>query len=137
MSSASALENALGIKITPQARALRRLMYCGEYIESHALHIYMLQAPDLFGKESAFELAAIAPDVVKNALKLNYLSDLKARALIVWSKMDSPAREVAQKHNIPIIELTPALEAGDEAGHPAAPEGRRLAGRAAEPVRVG
>ncbi len=51
MSSAFALENALGIKITPQVRSLRRLMYCGEYIESHALHIYMLQAPDLLGKE--------------------------------------------------------------------------------------
>ncbi len=70
MSSATALERALGITVSPEAYALRRLMYCGEYIESHALHIYMLQAPDLFGKESAFELAAIAPDVVKNALRM-------------------------------------------------------------------
>lgn len=75
MSSAFALENALGIKVSSQARALRRLMYCGEYIESHALHIYMLQAPDLFGKESAFELAAIAPDVVKNALRLKKIGN--------------------------------------------------------------
>jgi coenzyme F420-reducing hydrogenase alpha subunit len=75
MSSAFAIENALGIKISPDARALRRLMYCGEYIESHALHIYMLQAPDLFGKESAFELAAIAPDVVKNALRLKKIGN--------------------------------------------------------------
>ena len=43
-----------------------------------------------------------------------YISDLKAKALIIWSEMDSPAREVAQKHNIPIIELTPDFEA--EAG---------------------
>ncbi len=70
MSSAYALENALGVKVSPSVRALRRLMYCAEYIESHALHIYLLQAPDLLGKESAFELAAIAPDVVKNALRL-------------------------------------------------------------------
>ncbi len=70
MSSAIALERALGIAVSPEVRSLRRLMYCGEYIESHALHIYLLQAPDLFGKESAFELAAIAPDVVKNALRL-------------------------------------------------------------------
>jgi sulfhydrogenase subunit alpha len=75
MSSAYALENALGIKISPQSRALRRLMYCGEYVESHALHIYLLQAPDLFGKESAFELAAIAPDVVKNALRLKKIGN--------------------------------------------------------------
>ncbi len=75
MSSAIALEKALGITIRQEARALRRLMYCGEYIESHALHIYMLQAPDLFGKESAFELAAIAPDVVKNALRLKKIGN--------------------------------------------------------------
>ncbi len=50
MSSAFALENALGIKISPQVRSLRRLMYCGEYMESHALHIYMLQAPDFLAK---------------------------------------------------------------------------------------
>ena len=75
MSSAFALEKALGITVSPEAYALRRLMYCGEYIESHALHIYMLQAPDLFGKESAFELAAIAPDVVKSALRLKKIGN--------------------------------------------------------------
>lgn len=70
MSSALALEAALGATVTPEVRALRRLMYCGEYIESHALHMYMLQAPDLFGKESAFELAEVEPDTVKKALRL-------------------------------------------------------------------
>jgi len=70
MSSAYALENALGIKVSPQVRALRRLMYCGEYIESHALHIYLLQAPDMLGKQSALELAAEAPEVVRNAPRL-------------------------------------------------------------------
>jgi len=81
MSSAYAIENALDIKISPDARALRRLMYCGEYIESHALHIYMLQAPDLFGKDSAFELAAIAPDVVKNALRLKKIGNQILKAI--------------------------------------------------------
>jgi coenzyme F420-reducing hydrogenase alpha subunit len=75
MSSAFALENALGVKVSPQVRALRRLMYCGEYIESHALHVYMLQGPDLLGKESALELAAVAPDVVKNALRLKKIGN--------------------------------------------------------------
>jgi sulfhydrogenase subunit alpha len=81
MSSAFALENALGVKISPQARALRRLMYCGEYIESHALHVYMLQGPDLLGKESALELAAIAPDVVKNALRLKKIGNEILKAI--------------------------------------------------------
>ena len=81
MSSAFAIENALDMKISPDARALRRLMYCGEYIESHALHIYMLQAPDLYGKESAFELAAIAPEVVKNALRLKKIGNQILKAI--------------------------------------------------------
>jgi sulfhydrogenase subunit alpha len=75
MSSAYALENALGIKVSPQVRALRRLMYCGEYIESHALHIYLLQAPDMLGKQSALELAADAPEIVKNALRLKKIGN--------------------------------------------------------------
>jgi coenzyme F420-reducing hydrogenase alpha subunit len=70
MSSAMALEAALGVTVSQDVRALRRLMYCGEYVESHALHMYMLQAPDLFGKESAFELAEAEPETVKSALRL-------------------------------------------------------------------
>jgi len=70
MSSVYALEKALGVEISPTIRSLRRLMYCGEYIESHALHIYMLQAPDLLGHESALSLATDDPGVVKNALRL-------------------------------------------------------------------
>jgi len=81
VSSAYALEKALGIKISPQTRALRRLMYCGEYIESHPLHIYMLQAPDLLGKESALELAVEAPDVVKNALRLKKIGNELLKAI--------------------------------------------------------
>jgi sulfhydrogenase subunit alpha len=75
MSSALALEDALGITVSPEVHALRRLMYCGEYIESHALHMYMLQAPDLFGKESAFELAETDPETVKNALRLKKIGN--------------------------------------------------------------
>ena len=75
MSSALALENALGITVRRSTQALRRLMYCGEYIESHALHMFMLQAPDLLGKESAFELAAIEPARLKNALRLKKIGN--------------------------------------------------------------
>lgn len=81
MSAVYALENALGVKISPQVRGLRRLMYCGEYIESHALHIYMLQAPDLLGKESVLEVAAEAPDVVKTALRLKKIGNELLKAI--------------------------------------------------------
>lgn len=75
MSSVYALESALGVTVTPSVRALRRLMYCAEYIQSHALHIYLLQAPDLLGHESALSLAAVAPEVVKNALRLKKIGN--------------------------------------------------------------
>lgn len=81
MSSVQALERALGVTISAQTRLLRRLMYCGEYIESHALHIYLLQAPDLLGKESALELAAVAPDVVRNALRLKKIGNDLLKAI--------------------------------------------------------
>src|SRR5437763_16218106 len=57
MSSCHAMENALGITVGGQIRELRRLLYCGEWIESHALHIYMLHAPDFLGSEGALEMA--------------------------------------------------------------------------------
>ncbi len=81
MSSVMALESALGITVDPPVRSLRRLMYCGEYIESHALHIYLLQAPDLLGKESALELAEVAPEVVKDALRLKKIGNDLLKAI--------------------------------------------------------
>src|SRR5271157_3088402 len=58
MSSCHALEKALGLDVPPGIRELRRLLYCGEWIESHALHIYLLHAPDFLGFESGISLAA-------------------------------------------------------------------------------
>ena len=52
MSSVHALEAALGVPITPEIRRLRRLLYCGEWIESHALHLFLLNAPDFLGFDS-------------------------------------------------------------------------------------
>lgn len=70
MSSVQALEAALQVTISPEVRSLRQLLYCAEYIESHALHVYLLQAPDLVGYESAISLAADDPELVKKALHL-------------------------------------------------------------------
>jgi coenzyme F420-reducing hydrogenase alpha subunit len=81
MSSVQALEMALGVTISPDARALRRMLYDAEYIESHALHIYMLQAPDILGYDSALSLAAVAPEVVKKALRLKKVGNELLRAI--------------------------------------------------------
>lgn len=75
MSSVRALENALGLQVSPQAHLLRNLFYCGEWIESHVLHIYMLQGPDLTGHQSALSLAAVAPEIVKTALRMKKIGN--------------------------------------------------------------
>jgi len=75
MSSAQALEAALQVNISPEIRLLRQLFYCAEYIESHSLHIYLLQAPDLVGHESALTLAVEAPDLVRKALRLKKIGN--------------------------------------------------------------
>ena len=70
MTAVHAFEHGLGIEVDPQIRALRRLMYCGEWIESHALHIYLLHLPDFLGYASALELAKDHRSAVEAGLNL-------------------------------------------------------------------
>jgi len=70
MSAVHAIERALEIKIDPAVRLLRRLFYCGEWIESHALHVYMLHAPDFLGYQDVMEMAKDHRAVVEKALRL-------------------------------------------------------------------
>jgi sulfhydrogenase subunit alpha len=75
MSAVHAMEAALGASVTGQLRALRRLLYCGEWIESHVLHIAMLHAPDFLGYESAVHMARDHGDLVRLALELKKLGN--------------------------------------------------------------
>ncbi|MBI4382593.1 MAG: Ni/Fe hydrogenase subunit alpha [Nitrospinae bacterium] len=75
MSAVHAMERALGVEIDPQVRALRRLIYCGEWIESHVLHVFMLHAPDFLGYEDAIQIARDHKDLVENVLKLKKLGN--------------------------------------------------------------
>ena len=75
MSAVHALEAALEVIPPPEIRALRRLLYCGEWIESHALHIYMLNAPDFLGYESVVAMAADHPQEVEQALRLKKIGN--------------------------------------------------------------
>jgi coenzyme F420-reducing hydrogenase alpha subunit len=81
MSSVQALENAFGVEISQDVLDLRRLLYCAEYIESHVLHIYMLQAPDLLRTPSVIEIAEIAPELVKKALRSKKLGNDLLKAI--------------------------------------------------------
>lgn len=75
MSACHALEKALGIKVPAEIRTLRRLLYCGEWIESHALHIYLLHAPDFLGYESGISLAADHREVVEQGLRMKKIGN--------------------------------------------------------------
>ncbi|MCA9114896.1 MAG: nickel-dependent hydrogenase large subunit, partial [Planctomycetaceae bacterium] len=70
MSTVHAIEAALGITVPPEIRRLRRLLYCGEWIESHTLHIHLLHAPDFLGYDSGIDMAADFPDEVGRGLAL-------------------------------------------------------------------
>ena len=75
MSAVHAMEDALGVTVSEPVRELRRLLYCGEWIESHALHIYMLHAPDFLGYEGAIEMAKDHGDVVRQGLELKKIGN--------------------------------------------------------------
>ncbi|HZS13413.1 MAG TPA: nickel-dependent hydrogenase large subunit [Candidatus Dormibacteraeota bacterium] len=70
MSACQAIEDACGVRVEGALRDLRRLLYCGEWIESHALHIYMLHAPDFLGYPSAVHMARDHRAVVERGLDI-------------------------------------------------------------------
>lgn len=70
MSACQAIEDALGVTVPEPIADLRRLLYCGEWIESHALHIYLLHAPDFLGYESAIAMARDHRALVERGLTL-------------------------------------------------------------------
>ena len=75
VTAAQALEKLFGVELDPWARDMRRVFYCGEWIQSHSLHIHLLAAPDFFGCNNAIELARIAPDEVRRGLRIQALGN--------------------------------------------------------------
>ncbi len=120
-SAVQAIESALGVNIPAGIRTLRRLLYLGEWIESHALHIYLLHAPDFLGYESAISLAADHPQLVERALRLKKIGNelievLAGRAtspvsLCVGGFYKTPAKSALLKMR---EDLTWALEAAKD-----------------------
>lgn len=70
VSACNAMEDACGVTIEPELVALRRLLYCGEWIHSHALHIYLLHLPDFLGYPDAISLARDRPGLIERGLAL-------------------------------------------------------------------
>ena len=75
MSAVHAMEDALGVTVKPEVRELRRLLYCGEWIESPTLHIYMLHAPDFLGYDGAIEMAKDHGEKVRQGLELKKIGN--------------------------------------------------------------
>jgi coenzyme F420-reducing hydrogenase alpha subunit len=70
MSACHAMEDALGIRVEGQLRSLRRLLYAGEWIESHALHVFLLHAPDFLGYPDAMAMAKDHREWVQRGLRI-------------------------------------------------------------------
>ncbi len=70
-----ALERACGVQVDPGIRQLRRLIYLGEWIESHALHIYLLHAPDFVNAPDAIAIAGSHRELVERALRLKQIGN--------------------------------------------------------------
>lgn len=75
MSAVRALESILDIDPGPWVRAMRRVFYCGEWIESHSLHIHLLAAPDFLGFDNIVAMAKVYPDEVRRGLRLQALGN--------------------------------------------------------------
>lgn len=75
MSAVNALEQIFSLQPEPWVQAMRRVFYCGEWLQSHALHIHLLALPDFLGFNSAPEMAKAYPDEVRRGLKLQALGN--------------------------------------------------------------
>ncbi len=75
MSACQALEKGLQMEIPDPVSQLRRMLYCGEWIESHALHMVMLHAPDFLGYAGGIEMAADHPQLFENGLRIRKIGN--------------------------------------------------------------
>jgi sulfhydrogenase subunit alpha len=75
MSAAQALERVFGVQLPAWAERMRRVFYCGEWLQSHALHVHLLAAPDFLGTDSVLGMAQTHPEEVKRGLRLQSLGN--------------------------------------------------------------
>jgi len=70
MTAVHAFENLFQTEPGKWIHDMRRLFYCGEWIESHALHIHLLAAPDFLGYDNVTAMAKDYPDEVRRGIQL-------------------------------------------------------------------
>jgi len=113
MTAAESFERRFDVTLDPQVRQLRRLFYWGEWLQSHALHIYLLNAPDFLGYDSAIELARQHRPVVERGLALKQ-AGVDVMALLGGRAVHPVSLRVGGFHHVPdraaIRALRPVLE---------------------------
>lgn len=77
-----AIEDAFGLQLRPQDQVMRELLFDGEIMQSHILHVYFLAAPDLLGADSVIPLAESHPEVVKRALRMKHITNELCEVLV-------------------------------------------------------
>lgn len=81
MSACHAIEDAAGVRVGGALRTLRRLLYCGEWISSHCLHMFMLHAPDFLGYPDAISMARDHDELVRRGLRMKQVGNAIMRAV--------------------------------------------------------
>ena len=123
-SACLAIEDACGVVVPDEIRLLRRLLYCGEWIESHALHIFFLHAPDLLGYDGAIEMARDHRGLVESALRMKRAGN--ELMTVVGGRSVHPVNvRVGGFHRLPrreeLLAIRPALVAAREEAIAAVP----------------
>ena len=110
MSAVQALEAVFGIEAGPWVRDMRRVMYCGEWLQSHALHIHLLAAPDFLGFDSVVGMAGAHGEAVRRGLRLQALGN-DLIALFGARSVHPVGVRVGGFHHAPAAERVHALVA--------------------------
>ena len=75
LAAIQAIENAFDIKVNKRIDSLRLALEAGQIIQSHALHLFFLAAPDYLNVTNAVELHHDNPAIYKMALSMKRLGD--------------------------------------------------------------
>ncbi|GAB6077074.1 Ni/Fe hydrogenase subunit alpha [Desulfurobacterium crinifex] len=121
LASISAIEDAFGVEVTPEIELLRRLLVVGEYLESHALHLYFLALPDYMGYPSTLAMAKDYPNVVKRGFFLKDVGNkimkliggktIHGENILPGGFKSVPSKEQLQKVQDDLYKVIPEIKA--------------------------
>ncbi|AEC52580.1 sulfhydrogenase alpha subunit [Pyrococcus sp. NA2] len=120
LTALEAAEKAIGFTPREEIQALREVLYIGDMIESHALHLYLLVLPDYMGYSSPLKMVDEYKKEIEIALKLKNLGSwmmdvLGSRAIhqenaVLGGFGKLPERSVLEKMKAKLKEALPLAE---------------------------